>query len=100
MGLQANTDLLILYLTQGHVGVTFIRDSSGLNPGVTLTSSSLYNDTLLHHVQVVFSSGQFKLIVDGQDRQLMEGIAVREYYVYDYNKKRAINSKKEFYNGM
>lgn len=69
-GTQPNTDLLVVYLTDGRVGVNLTPDSNGLSPGSTLITSSAYNDTLLHQCQVIFSSGQLRLSVDGSDRQL------------------------------
>lgn len=74
IGLQSNTDLLVIYLSQGNINVVFDRNSNGINPALILVSSATYHDSLLHHLQVVFSNGQIKMSVDGMDRKLTEGI--------------------------
>ena len=66
------SDTLMAYLSDGHVSVLFASEGDEV-PASIITSTDIYNDSLMHHLRIIFDDGAIRMIVDGADRQSTEG---------------------------
>lgn len=64
---DSGIDYVAVYLNGGRVSVLFNRNT-GFNAALKLTSSSIYNDALIHQVTVVFDDRTIKMVIDGAER--------------------------------
>ena len=65
-------DYLVIYLSNSEVTVTLNPNGNNLI-GATIRTNSLYSDSLLHQLRVVFNEGRLSMTVDGIERVSTEG---------------------------
>ena len=63
---------LVIYLSNSEVTVTLNPNGNNLI-GTTIRTNSLYSDSLLHQLRVVFNEGRLSMTVDGIERVSTEG---------------------------